>query len=43
MPLKLKRVLENKAKGYAEEVQNFCRVLEKVEQILKSTGGERYC
>lgn len=34
MPLKLKRVLENKAKGYVEEIHNFCRVLERVEGIL---------
>ena len=41
MPLKLKRVLENKAKGYVEEIHNFCRVLEKVEGILFQSA-EKY-
>ena len=41
MPLKIKRIIDSKAKGYIEEIQNFCRVVEKVETVLKTTGGEK--
>jgi hypothetical protein len=29
MPLKLKRILENRAKGFVEEIQQFCKSIEK--------------
>jgi hypothetical protein len=35
MPLKLKRILENRSKTYAEEIQCFCRSIERLEQHLR--------
>lgn len=38
MPLKLKRILENRAKGFVEEIQLFCKSIDKMLQHKKNSN-----